>query len=388
GRIVLHGHALEGEGRFYLAVMGALSVGFWVAFRFALKRWRWIDPVGIGFLAQNSVAAVGALHVGAMGDLTNPFFFAVYTLPSLQIGIPMGLRWRVAYALSGSLTWSAVYFGLHPRYLEYPMLHTPAVCLLGITAASLTLGHMSYRQMREAFMLGRQLARQQLQLQSYASVLEKEVDERSEAVADLSRQLAHTSANRQGLARALHDDLGQLIVAVRMELDLLERTANRVREGAQLEHVGLVVQTLDRSVRRFIERLRSPVPLRSLRDEIETLVHPLRHRFEVEMVIAEELALTDPHGELVYRFIQEAITNVVKHAEATSVVIEVAIDDRGVTARVEDDGSGFSQKAESGWGLRGMRERATAASGAIEVKTGPAGTRVCLTFPHAHRASA
>lgn len=390
GRIVLRGHALEGEGRFYLAVLGGLAVISWVAFRYVLTRWRIVDPVALGFFAQNAVAMVAALHVGAMGSLESPFFFTIYTLPSLQIGIPMRLRWRLAYAVSGSLTWAGVIFGLHPEYLDYPMLHAPVVCLLGITAASVTLGHMSYNQVRETFMLGRQLARKQLELESYTSALEKEVDQRSEAMASLSRQLAHTSVNRQGLARALHDDLGQLIVAVRMELDLLERTASRVRKGQQLEHMGAVLQTLDGSVRRFIERLRSPAPVGSLREEVETLVEPLRHRYEVATSIDDALSLTESEQELVYRFLQEAITNVVKHADAESVEVVVTYDTEkeSVSARVADDGMGFANTAKSGWGLRGMRERAAAASGAIDVTTGDEGTRVRLTFPRRDRASA
>jgi two-component system sensor kinase len=95
-------------------------------------------------------------------------------------------------------------------------------------------------------------------------------------------------------------------------------------------------------------------------------------------------ALPAEHETAIYRIVQEAITNVVKHASATSVSIVVATGDRSVRAVIEDDGVGFAagNVREAAFGLVGMRERAQLLGGRLEVESSPgSGTTVLVELP-------
>jgi signal transduction histidine kinase len=85
---------------------------------------------------------------------------------------------------------------------------------------------------------------------------------------------------------------------------------------------------------------------------------------------------------VLYRVVQEALTNVVKHARATSVTVRVLRDARAVTCEVHDDGIGFEPGPTSGLGLLGIRERAAALGGSVEIRAVPGeGTALSVTIP-------
>jgi signal transduction histidine kinase len=80
--------------------------------------------------------------------------------------------------------------------------------------------------------------------------------------------------------------------------------------------------------------------------------------------------------------VQEALTNVARHAQASEVTVNLAITGELVTLAIADNGSGFSVAGSSrGMGLRGMRERSTALGGELALQSGPDGTRLTLDFP-------
>ncbi|HBQ16452.1 MAG TPA: histidine kinase, partial [Myxococcales bacterium] len=155
-------------------------------------------------------------------------------------------------------------------------------------------------------------------------------------------------------------------------------------EGPRLEYLASVVETLDGSVRRFIDRLREPRALPPLARSLEELIAPLRERSGLALSTAVELEQPLPalEREAIYRLVQEALTNVFKHAEASEVRVSVRGDEGGVMAEVLDDGRGFDPEATpSGWGLRGLRERAEALGGELDVQSGAGGTAVRLRVP-------
>lgn len=386
GRIVLRGHALEAPGRFWLGVLSLVSVGAWAAFRFLpLARRR---PAAVALLFHILIAAGAGTHSAQMSDLDGPFFYGVYIVPPLSIGLALGLRMRALMTVAGPLGWVVAYFATNPAALEHRMIHVPIIILTGVVVISIYLGHELHAVVRERFLLARRLERQQVALERHAAGLEREVEEGSRAVEHLSRVLATSSLERADVARALHDDLGQLIVGVRMELEVLERKLQRLSEPGEprLEHLNTVVETLDRSVRTFIDRLRDPKPVGELAESLEELVAPLRARSGLEIATAVDLRLPlDASArEIMYRLVQEAVTNVFKHAEASRVDIAVREGaDGSVVGTVSDDGRGFAGEAPEGLGLRGLRERARAARGTLAVESGEHGTTVRLTLPAA-----
>ena len=143
------------------------------------------------------------------------------------------------------------------------------------------------------------------------------------------------------------------------------------------------------SVRRIARGLRPPaledagvVP--ALRAHIRRLFenHDTRATFDG---VAVDQWLDDDGKLVLYRVVQEALSNVVRHSKATTVSVEVKVEGRWVVALVEDDGSGFEEMqigGGGGLGLVGMRERAAGAGGRVSVESEPGrGTRVRLAIP-------
>jgi len=123
-----------------------------------------------------------------------------------------------------------------------------------------------------------------------------------------------------------------------------------------------------------------------LRAALEDLAERFEHSAEV--AVAVELSIgaerLDPELETaVYRLVQESLTNVVKHAEAASVMLQVTVGDGRLDVLISDDGQGFDQAAQSsGFGLAGMRERVELTGGELQVESKPgSGTKVMASVP-------
>jgi signal transduction histidine kinase len=127
-----------------------------------------------------------------------------------------------------------------------------------------------------------------------------------------------------------------------------------------------------------------------LRPAIEALSE--RHRSTSGLDIQYELELPDPAREdrrlapeletTVYRLIQETLTNIAKHADATHVSVSAAVQDGYVRIEVSDDGHGFdADRVTAGFGLTGMRERAALAGGTVQISSGAGGTTVTAALP-------
>jgi signal transduction histidine kinase len=214
----------------------------------------------------------------------------------------------------------------------------------------------------------------------------------------LRSSLDAADAERGRWARELHDETLQSLGALRVLLssalrrDDLQRAQEAMREA--VTHIEREIENL----RSIITELR-PAALDELglRTAIEALLD--RHREQNGFHIDGELALPGPSGpearlagELettVYRLVQEALTNVVKHARADKVRVAVSESAGELSVEVQDDGVGFDpDSARHGFGLAGMRERANLAGGTLSVESGERGTVVKARLPARRRSSA
>jgi signal transduction histidine kinase len=206
----------------------------------------------------------------------------------------------------------------------------------------------------------------------------------------LRSSVAAADAERARWARELHDDPLQIFGGLRVLLSGVLRRADPARyEAAMREAVEGIEQGIA-GLRAIIADLR-PAALDEigLKPAIEAL---LERRGEGPLEIARRLDLPDPtpgsptfDPELettVYRLVQEALTNVVKHAHATRVDVNVTASDERVTIEVVDDGTGFDVAAHTeGFGLAGMRERVYLYGGGLEIESSERGTRLIATLP-------
>jgi signal transduction histidine kinase len=207
----------------------------------------------------------------------------------------------------------------------------------------------------------------------------------------LRTSLAAADAERRHWARELHDETLQSLGGLRVLLSSALRGEDLERAQAAMRQAVEQIEHEIANLRAIITELR-PAALDELglRTAIEALLE--RHREASGLQIDAELTLPGPSAgaerldpELetaVYRMVQEALTNVAKHARAEHVRLVIEESDGELLLEIHDDGVGFDSKAGTdGFGLAGMRERAGLAGGTLSVESGEQGTRVSVRLP-------
>jgi signal transduction histidine kinase len=228
-------------------------------------------------------------------------------------------------------------------------------------------------------------------LRSFAQSAANAVAIKRSVEADRLRStIAAADAERARWARELHDETLQALGGLRVLLAAsVGRGDAKTKDAAMrqaIEDIELEISNL----REIISDLRpSLLDDLGLVPAIEALVD--RRRSDT-LQIASELTLPGADGKAsglsprlettVYRVVQEALTNVVKHASASSVRVAIAVHESEVLVEVHDDGRGFDLDTRPpGFGLAGMRERVDLAGGTLDVQSDPRGTRVRVRLP-------
>lgn len=212
--------------------------------------------------------------------------------------------------------------------------------------------------------------------------------ESREALRRLSTNVVEArEEERRRIARELHDELGQRLTALKMELAALRGTAADGR--AQIDNmIGMVDETLA-SVRRISTDLR-PMMLDDLglNAALEWLGRDAARRLGIEVTLRlgeNEPPLDDRVATAAFRMVQEALTNVARHARASDVQIELRQHDGELELTVRDNGVGYPGDAlrrEGSFGLVGMRERAAMLGGRVEFDNPPGGgARLVVHLP-------
>jgi signal transduction histidine kinase len=204
----------------------------------------------------------------------------------------------------------------------------------------------------------------------------------------LARAVAAQELERRRLARELHDETGQALTSVLLGLKAVEEAPDAAEmRSAAAELRDLVVATLQ-DVRRLAVELR-PKALDDfgLQPALERLAHSFSEQtgiaVDVESALSDDRLPTEVETAL-YRIVQEALTNIVKHAQASRVSVLLTRRPRSVAAVIEDDGRGFDLGAtrDGGIGLIGMRERMALLDGRLDVESTPgAGTTIVAEIP-------
>jgi signal transduction histidine kinase len=204
----------------------------------------------------------------------------------------------------------------------------------------------------------------------------------------VGRVVAAQEQERARLARELHDETGQALTSILLGLKALEDAVDTDDARASTSTLrDLVVSTLQ-EVRRLAVELR-PAALDDfgLVAALDRLADTIREKTGVEVEVEAHLGDTrlEPFLETtLYRIVQEALTNVVKHADARRVSISVVRKDGSISAVVEDDGRGFDVEGarDDALGLLGMRERVGLVGGRISIESTPGvGTTLAVEFP-------
>jgi PAS domain S-box-containing protein len=204
-----------------------------------------------------------------------------------------------------------------------------------------------------------------------------------------ARVLEAREEEKAHIARELHDELGQLLTALKMDLGWLRERLPEGETGARLNEMNTVLDRTVASTRRISADLR-PLMLDDLglADAAAWLVDDFARRSGVacRIELPEQIPeLSKAVATAVYRAIQESLTNIARHSGAKSAWVVLAVDDGALSVEVEDDGRGIAPedlaKARS-LGLKGMRERIAFLGGSLDIARAPrGGTRLRLRLP-------
>lgn len=198
---------------------------------------------------------------------------------------------------------------------------------------------------------------------------------------------------RKHIALEVHDEMGQLLTALNLELSLTElRFADNPELLSRVDKMHLLVEKTINVVRQVASNLR-PVALDlGLVPALEWLAEDFSRRCSISCNLSvddDELVLDDRQSTAIFRVVQESLTNVTRHAKAQAVVIMLRRSGQILSVLVKDDGQGFDTVAvrqRNGFGLFGMRERILTIGGKLRIISAPGkGTVVSIDIPLMHR---
>jgi signal transduction histidine kinase len=314
-------------------------------------------------------------HVLALGGLVVLWaWFAVFVIRNLMIaGLSSAIllsavtiwtgivfwryRRRVPSAGATILAWSFSLWGLH--HLDYPLVRAlGSGVLLGVYI------DIAFIVVTAIGVLYLVLSREQRMLESRKQQLEQLT----------SLLLTAQEDERRRIARELHDEAGQILTAVKIDLDLAGR-----KESAELVgHAIAQMRNLSNLLRPQVIDLGLLPAIRSLADDFAA-----RTRVQTTLALPDSLpGIGQERQVTIYRIVQEALTNVTRHAHATRVHIQLDAGNDHLALSVEDDGRGPEGELHPHLGLLGMRERVSAVGGTLAVGPGrERGFRIEASIP-------
>jgi signal transduction histidine kinase len=319
-------------------------------------RWRpgyaWLGVLAVGWAAM----AIFGIHSMAVAGISSSLGLSGVTL---WTGWVFWRHRRYAQSRGGALlAVTFVLWGLH--HLDYPILRPlGAGVLWGVFADILFIMSTAIGTMFLVLNEGRRaLEARTLQLEQLTRLM-----------------LRAQEDERRRIARELHDEAGQILTAAKIELDLDGRKEASEMVGRALDQV------------RNISNLLRPTVLDDLglSPALRRLVEDFGRRTQIETSLEGEDGLPALGGEVqvaIYRVVQEALTNVARHARATRAWVRLGADGHRVRVVIEDDGQGVAGEPVPHLGLLGMRERVTELGGALTIEGRPgSGVRIAVVLP-------
>jgi signal transduction histidine kinase len=219
--------------------------------------------------------------------------------------------------------------------------------------------------------------------------IDKLVETRTRDLSALSDHLqALSEKEKSELARKLHDELGGLLTAAKMDLSWLQSRLEGKAIQDRLAQLGGVLDEAMDLKRRVVEGLRpSLLDHFGLPTALRTYVESTcRQAGLTAQVVVEHPceSLSKDAAIALFRVVQEGLSNIIRHANATVVRLELGGDDHGCTVLLADDGKGFdtrNPRLRGTHGFMGMRQRVQALNGHLDVESKPSGTTLRVTVP-------
>lgn len=293
----------------------------------------------------------------------------------------------------------------NPEMQEIPVIFISALDEVFDKVKAFSVGGVDF--INKPFQIEEVLARieHQLKLRRLQLQLQEQNRRLQQTEAELRRALEQERAlnqrieemvtleERNRIARDIHDSLGHSLVALNIQMQTAltlwrtdpDRAHLYLVEAKQLGSEAL------QAVRQSVSAIRSdPFQGQLLEGAIANLAEEFYHLTDVlpECQVDLSQPLDNSVNHVVYRIIQEGLTNICKHAEATLVQIQLQTTDAGLSLSLQDNGKGFQlEQPLLGYGLRGMQERVVAIGGQLEIVSEPGvGCRITANFPRKNHA--
>ncbi len=260
---------------------------------------------------------------------------------------------------------------------------------IGVATVTLFGLFAFYLYLRQNNMVDRLHKREQALLSEERSRLENLVRERTATLTELANHLQQVREDERGhLARELHDELGALLTAAKLDVARLKsridmgnpEIADRIKHMTETLNSGIALK------RRIVEDLRpSSLANLGLSTSLEILTSEFAQRSGIEVeAIFEAVELPEATELTIYRLVQESLTNIGKYAKASHIQVTVHRYPTYVAVQIKDNGEGFDLASirPNSHGLAGMRHRVEAAGGRLTINSAlGAGTTVSAIIP-------
>lgn len=375
-----------GSREFWTIVAWRLAVfssclSFYIAFY--LSAWCRENPNFVGVQCFSISMVASGYLVGSVGGLESPLTYGIYTAPLFTVLLIVPFAQRMLATLWLILLYIAGFALPFPEHLDHPMIGTPVVWLMGVTCITVAVGHVVYFLLRENFF-------QRL-------TLDRRVAEQTHEIRELAdRLISIQERERRRIGRDIHDESGQILVGLRMELDRIGLVAERpAADPAQIkEGIALCQELLDRLHVSYDHILRAlhPPTLRDgsgLAAAAAKLSSNLQnqHRIRCEVQASASMnELNEESATALYRILQESLTNTVKHSAAKNVSIRMNREGNRFLLVIRDDGMGFDPETvgtKERFGLSGIKERARWLGGSCRVVSAPGrGSTIEIAIPY------
>lgn len=225
-----------------------------------------------------------------------------------------------------------------------------------------------------------------------AELLKESSDELKKSLEQLHHLAKYTEKSREyerkSIARELHDDLGQALTAVKIDLGIIKRNVKEENVLFKIDKLSTLVSNTIKTVQRITSELRPGIiDDLGLNAAIEwyTKEFGTRNEIDIFLDVESEIPISSDDSITLFRIMQESLTNIARHARANRVEIGLFCLENTINFKISDNGIGITDanlSSKKSYGLIGMRERAITLDGTLEIYSESGnGTVVSLNFP-------
>ncbi len=331
-----------------------------------------------------SMAGVGWVF-GKTVDMRSHLVYEIYSMPiaAILIIVPLGLRILTTTLIVAA--YLGAFFTAKPEFFTMHDAGGPVIWLLAAVSGAIVVGHVFYMLLWSNF-------HKQHLLDRAAAEHNRMLDRQAGDISALVRQLdSIEERERLNFAQEIHDELGQVLAGMRMEVDHLHmlvdnKKTDRIPES--FRRLNEFFDSMNDSIHFIIHKLRpGMLEEMGLTATIKSGCATYQKRYGIycnATISIEEESLSKTQVSNLYRIIQEAVTNVAKHANASMVDLDLYREGEFNVLKIRDDGQGFDTKQvkDGRFGLAGMRERTRQMNGTMEIDASEGkGTMIIIKIP-------